>query len=66
MSVIRYEFEMKKVSRMIWIPGKINYADACTKENSPLVEALQTLLFSGELTIDFNDAEHRDSDQFFG
>lgn len=67
MSVIRCEFETQNVGPMIWIAGKINYADACTKENSPLVQALQTILFTAEDTIDFSaDAERRTSEQFFG
>ena len=50
---------------MIWIPGKINYADADTKENRHFVETLQNMLFSCEITIAFKDAENRDSEQFF-
>jgi len=65
-SVIRYEFETKNVSRIIWVPGKTNLADACTKEYSPLVEAVQLMLFTCKIPVDFTQALHRDSKQFLG
>jgi len=65
-SVIRYEFETKNVDRMIWVPGKLNLADACTKENSPLAESLQLMMYTSKISMDFSESEHRDSDQFFG
>eukprot|EP00171_Calliarthron_tuberculosum_P001292 IDg1292t1 len=65
-SVIRYEFETKNISRMVWIPGKCNLADAGTKPNSPLTNALQLMMFSGELPIDFSDHEFKTTEQFTG
>lgn len=52
LSLIRHEFETQHISRMIWIPGNINPADAITKPDSPLTQTLQLLMFSGELPID--------------
>jgi len=34
--LIRYEFETKSLSRLIWIPGSSNLTDPLTKPNSPL------------------------------
>lgn len=65
-SLIRYEFETQKISRMIWIPGNVNPADALTKPDSPLRQTLQLLMFSGRIPIDFSTSQHRDSEQFLG
>ena len=60
-SVIRYEFESENVSRIMWVPGKVNLADACTKQNSPLTESLQFLLCSGKIPSDLPDSDIRSS-----
>lgn len=65
-SVIRYEFETQKVNRIFWIPGKVNLADPLTKPNSPLTQALQLTLFSGDISISLDGHLLRDSDQFTG
>lgn len=65
-SLIRYDFETNRITRMIWIPGSVNPADPLTKTNSPLSQMLQLLMFSGTLPIDFKDSEHRNSEQFLG
>lgn len=65
-SVIRFEFETQCVSRMIWVPGKTNLADPGTKPNSPLDQALQLMLFTGEIPISFEDAISRSSHQSTG
>ena len=65
-SVIRYEFETQKVNRMTWIPGNVNVADPVTKPNNPLVQALKLSFFTGELSISFQDALKRCSNQFTG
>lgn len=52
-SLIRHEFEMQRVSKMIWIPVRINPADSLTKVKSPLCQMLQLLMFSGKLPTDF-------------
>lgn len=65
-SVIRYEFETEKVNSMIWIPGKLNIADALTKPNSSTTEMLQLAMYSGNLPIDFNESLSRQSKQSTG
>eukprot|EP00178_Gracilaria_changii_P001336 TRINITY_DN1187_c0_g1_i1.p1 TRINITY_DN1187_c0_g1~~TRINITY_DN1187_c0_g1_i1.p1 ORF type:complete len:639 (-),score=88.06 TRINITY_DN1187_c0_g1_i1:5196-7112(-) len=65
-SVIRYEFETYQVSRMSWIPGKLNFADPLTKLDSPLCSALELLLFKGEIPIDTSSCQHRSSNRSTG
>lgn len=65
-SVIRYEFETEKVNSMIWIPEKLNIADALTKPNSSTTEMLQLAMYSGKLPIDFNEPLSRQSKQSTG
>ena len=65
-NVIRYEFESRNVSNMMWVPGKVNLADPCTKPNSPLTDALQLLLQSGKLPFGFPDSEIRSSNRSTG
>lgn len=65
-ALIRYEFETRKVSRMIRVPGKMNSSDPLTKQDSPLVSSLQLTLFSGELPFNFEDFLARRSDQSTG
>lgn len=65
-SVILYEFETHHVNRIIWIPGKVNLADPATKTNSPLANALQLSMFSGELSLVMNEHLFRDSVQDTG
>lgn len=65
-SLIRYEFETQNVSRMIWVPGKVNLSDPGTKPNSPLSNALQLMMLSGEIPFNFDEFEVGKSDQFTG
>ena len=65
-SLIRYEFETQNVSRMIWIPGSTNLADPGTKPNSSLSQALQLMLFTGEIPFSFDSIQVQESDQFTG
>jgi len=64
--VIRYEFETKNISWMRWIPGKINLSDPTTKKDSPMVQALQLMMYDGEIPIDLTDAKMRHSSQSIG
>jgi len=64
--LIRYEFETKALNRLIWIPGSSNLTDPLTKPNSPLCNALQLLMFEGEIPFEFPKAKHRISDQSTG
>ncbi|PXF41605.1 hypothetical protein BWQ96_08671 [Gracilariopsis chorda] len=57
-SFIRYEFETVNVSRIIWIPGKLNLADPLTKLDSPLCTSLEILLYSGSIPLDTTSCEH--------
>lgn len=54
---IQYQFETKQANRICWIPGRLNLADPGTKPDSPLVAALQLLLFSGRLPFGFPEME---------
>jgi len=62
-NVIRFEFETRAVSRMIWTTGATNLADPLTKHNSPLTQALELLLFDGSLPFSLSDSITRRSDQ---
>ena len=52
----RFKFSTKVVSKMIWVPGSTNIADCGTKPDSPLTNAMQLLLVSGSIPIDYKDA----------
>eukprot|EP00178_Gracilaria_changii_P027963 TRINITY_DN936_c0_g2_i2.p1 TRINITY_DN936_c0_g2~~TRINITY_DN936_c0_g2_i2.p1 ORF type:complete len:399 (+),score=36.11 TRINITY_DN936_c0_g2_i2:473-1669(+) len=58
-SVIRYEFETHNISRMIWIPNKLNLADPLTKLDSFLCTSLELLLYSGTIPLDTASCEQR-------
>ena len=66
LNVIRYKFETRNVTNIMWVPGKVNLADPCTKPNSPLTETLQLLLASGKLPLSFPDADVRSSNRSTG
>lgn len=51
---LRYEFETQVVNRISWIPGSINIADALTKRDSVLKDALLLLMFTGQLKVDLD------------
>ena len=61
-SVIRYDFETKAVNKVIWIPGSCNLSDPMTKLNSALAQSLQLLLVGGEIPMDIDKSEERESD----
>ena len=65
-SVIRYEFETRNVDRMIWVPGRMNYADPLTKTDSPLSSSLELMLFTGKITMDFGEALSSSSNKSTG
>lgn len=65
-NVIRFEFETKSVSKIYWIPGKMNLSDPGTKADSPLIPALQLLLHTGKIPIEFPTAESRSSGRSLG
>ncbi|CAN8065041.1 unnamed protein product [Agarophyton chilense] len=63
---IRYDFETRNISRMVWIPGKTNLSDPLTKMDSPLDQTLQLLIFSSKLPLSFPEAQSRSSNVFLG
>ena len=65
-ALIRYEFETRKVSRMIWVPGKVNLSDPLRKRDSPIISSLQLPLFTGELPFNFKEFLARRSDRSTG
>lgn len=60
-TLLRYYFETKQLDKLVWIPGKINIADALTKRDSPLCNALQLLMFDGALPHAFTGNETADA-----
>lgn len=44
---LRYDFDTHAIRRMIWIPGNMNFAYPLTKVNSPLIDTLQVMLYTG-------------------
>lgn len=65
-NVIRFEYETHAVDTVAWIPGRTNPADVGTKRDSPLCDALSLMLFTGKLSLDFNQAEFRSADRSLG
>lgn len=51
---MRYDFETKKIFRMMWIKGTTNLSDPLTKRDSPLITSLQLLLHSAMIPINFD------------
>ncbi len=56
-SALRYEFEIRNISRMIRVAGKLNLADPLTKPSSPLCNSLQILMYSSAIPMDFKDSQ---------
>lgn len=65
-SVIRYEFETRRVHEVVWIPGKLNLADCGTKIDSQLTSAVNQLLQTGRPPFDLDNAESCPSEKPFG
>ena len=64
---IRFEFQVGNLDQITWIPGKTNLADALTKRDSPLTDALQLTLFSGLLNISYEEcAETKSAEKNYG
>lgn len=64
--VIRFEFEVRNVSRIIWIPGKLHIADIETKFDSPLVDVANQMLSSGLIPFSIHTHESQSSDRSVG
>ena len=65
-SLLRYNFETRKLHKVVWLPGTVNPADVLTKLNSGLVDTVQLLLFDGYLPIDLSKSEARNTTQSLG
>ena len=65
-SLLRYYFETGSLKKCVWIPGKLNPADALTKLESHLCHQLQLMMYTGTLPMDLTNTEARDCDQFLG
>lgn len=62
---IRYNFETKRISEMVWVPGASNLADVLTKKDSRVTDALQILLVDGKIPFHFPEAQSRASALFY-
>jgi len=65
-SLMRYDFETHKITRMVWIKGTTNLSDPLTKRDSPLMNSLQLLLYTGKLPLSFDVKLSRDSNRSTG
>lgn len=65
-NVIRHEFEVRNISSMIWLPGKLNFADIGTKMDSPLTLSTQLMFFTGRLPYSFPGIESCNSNRPLG
>eukprot|EP00171_Calliarthron_tuberculosum_P023065 IDg23065t1 len=63
---LRYDFEVKNISKMLWISGKLNLADPLTKKDSPLQQTLQLVLYTGKLVGDYQSIIINDSNKPIG
>lgn len=48
---------MLNVNKMTWILSKINVADPLTKKDSPLINSLQLMLFTGEISVNIEECK---------
>lgn len=60
---IRFEFQFRNFENISLIPGRVNLADALTKKDSPLTDAVQFTIYNGRLSIDFEGAAEIKSTQ---
>lgn len=58
----RFQFAIKSVYLMTWVPGKISLADPRAEHGIDLTQTLQLLFESGCLPIDFNESITQISD----
>lgn len=65
-NVIRFEYEVRNVDEMCWLPGPVNLADPGTKTTSPLNQSLQLLMNSGIIPIDISRHESRQFERPLG
>ena len=65
-SLICYNYETRRLNRLIWTPGFLNPADVLTKLDSALTDSVQLMMFNGTLPYDMSRAEIRDLAQPLG
>lgn len=64
--VIGFELEVRNVSKIIWIPGKLDPADARTKFDSPLTSVVAEMLSSGKILFTPSQSESCLSNRWLG
>lgn len=55
--VIRYKSEVRNISQIVWIPGKLNPADVGTKFDSSLTPSVARMLSTGMIPFAFTESE---------
>lgn len=66
-SCIRFKFQVGSLDKITWLPGKLNLADALTKQDSPLTEALRLTLYTGRLQLEFErNTETKTTEKNYG
>ena len=65
-SLIRFNYETRRLNRLIWTPGSLSPADVPTKMDSALTDSVQLMMFDGTLTYDMSKAKIPDSAQPLG
>lgn len=63
---ILFEFELRQIARIIWIPKNLNLGDHGTKSDSLLALPLQLKMADGRLAHDFDVSESCNADCLLG
>lgn len=64
--VIGFEFDIENITKIVWIPGKLNPADVGKKFDSPLIPGVSQLLSTGLFPFSVNEIKSRASDSCLG
>lgn len=65
-ALLRYNFETKRLRKLIWIPGSAILADPLTKPDSSLAQSVLLMLFDGTLPQNIDTFEIRESSAQLG
>ena len=65
-SLILYNYETRRLNRLICTPGSLNSADMLAKLDIALTDSVQLMIFYGTLPYDMSKEEIRDSAQPLG
>lgn len=60
---LRYDFEIRAIDKIIWVPGKFNLADPLTKHDIPIEKSLQLTLYCGTISSDLSGCPVNNSDK---